>query len=195
MVPGIVIDPSSTVSARAYLQPSLQPPTATASTRVLAGGVGERARMLLTPEAGLLGQGVRYILGGCTSAGVYILSTTVLALVVGLPFELALAIGFCLMIAVNFTLHRVFVWVNREGFALPLRRQFGRYLSVAGVQYGVTAVSVAVLPRALGLPAEVVYLLSAVSFAAISFTAFRYGVFHAKRPLQSDATVTEQPAR
>jgi putative flippase GtrA len=107
------------------------------------------------------------------------LSTTLLAIVVGLHFEVALAIGFCLMIAVNFTLHRVFVWVHHEGFALTVHRQFGRYILVAGTQYGVTAASVAVLPRALEISAELVYLATAALFAAVSFVAFRYGVFHA----------------
>jgi putative flippase GtrA len=149
-------------------------------SRVRRDGVGERVLGLLTPEAGLLGQGVRFILGGCTSAAVYLLSTTMLALVLGLPFEIALAIGFCLLVVVNFTLHRTFVWVNREGFALPFRRQLGRYMSFVGAQYAVTAASIAVLPRALGLSAEVVYILTALALATVSFATFRRGVFHAR---------------
>lgn len=121
---------------------------------------------------------MRFVLGGCTTAVVYLLGTTLLALVVGLPFEVALAIGFCLVIAVNFTLHRVFVWVHHEEFALPLHHQFGRYISVAGAQYGLTAASVALLPRALGLPTEIVYLATAVLITPINFLVFRSGVFH-----------------
>jgi putative flippase GtrA len=162
---------------------------------VLGYGVGERVRRLLTPEAGLLGQGVRFIVGGCTSAAVYLLSTTVLALVVGLPFEMALAIGFCLLIAVNFTLHRMFVWVHHEGFALPFHRQLGRYISFAGAQYGLTAVSIAALPRVLGLSAELVYLATALALAVVSFATFRNGVFHAKDSAASDSTSTEGLAR
>jgi putative flippase GtrA len=140
----------------------------------------ERFQVLLTPDAGLLGQGVRYIVGGCTSAFFYLLSTTLLALVVGLSFEVALAIGFSLAIALNFTLHRVFVWVHHEEFALPLRRQFGRYITLAGTQYGLTAASVAVLPGVLGLPTELVYLATAVLLATANFMIFRNGVFHPK---------------
>lgn len=133
---------------------------------------------LLTPEAGLLGQGVRFVVSGCTSAAVYLTSTTLLALAFGLPFEVALAIGFCLTVAVNFTLQRVFVWARHDGFALPLHHQFGRYLSLAVAQYALTAVNIAVLPGVLGLPAEVVYLATAVSLAAVNFIALRHRVFH-----------------
>jgi putative flippase GtrA len=146
------------------------------------GWVTERFQRLLTPEAGLLGQGVRFIAVGCATAVVYLLSTTLLAIVAGLPFELALAIGFCLTIGFNFTLQRMFVWVHNEEFALPLRHQLGRYISVTGAQYGVTAASVAIAPRALGLSTEVVYLATAVSLAAVNFVAFRAGVFHAEQP-------------
>jgi putative flippase GtrA len=144
--------------------------------------VREYLQRLLTPDSGLLGQGVRYIVNGCTSASVYLLSTTLLALVAGLDFEVALAIGFSLAIVVNFTLHRLFVWMHHEEFALPLRRQFGRYIALAGIQYGVTATSVAVLPGVLGLPTEVVYLATAVLLAMVNFVVFRNGVFHAKGP-------------
>jgi putative flippase GtrA len=153
--------------------------------RAFGDGTWVRVQRLLTPEAGLLGQGVRFVLGGCTSAAVYLLSTTVLALVVGLPFEVALAIGFCLLVAVNFTLHRTFVWVHREGFALPAHRQFGRYMSFVGTQYALTAASIAVLPRALGLSAELVYILTALALATVSFATFRRGVFHASEDVAS----------
>jgi putative flippase GtrA len=146
--------------------------------------VSERVRGLLAPESGLLGQGARFIVGGCATAVVYLLSTTLLAVVVGLPFEVALAIGFCLTIGFNFTLQRMFVWVHHEQFALPLSRQLGRYISVTGAQYGVTAAGVAVLPGALGFSVEVVYLTIAVSLAAVNFVAFRYGVFHAEEQAQ-----------
>jgi putative flippase GtrA len=143
--------------------------------------VRERARSLLTPESGLLGQGVRYVVNGCTTAFVYLLSTTLLALVVGLPFQVALAVGFCLACAVNFTLHRGFVWMHREDYALPLHHQFGRYLVVAGSLYGLTALSVALLPGALGLPPEVVYLATALLLTPVNFVVYRSGVFHPRR--------------
>jgi len=90
-------------------------------------------------RARLAGQGVRFALSGGAVALVYIATTTLLAEVIGIPFELALAIGFSLAIATHFTLQRVFVWVHAEGFALPIRRQAMRYLPIAGIQYGLTA--------------------------------------------------------
>jgi putative flippase GtrA len=189
MVIDNVIDRHSTVSGGAYS------PTNAASTRAagaLVRGARGRLRWLLAPEAGLLGQGVRYILGGCTSVALYMLITTILALVVALPFEVALAIGFCLMVCVNFTLHRVFVWVNHEGFALPIHRQLGRYLSVALTQYGLTAASVALLPRVLALSSEVVYLATVTGFAALTFLILRHRVFHAQRSSLLDPTGSER---
>ena len=149
-------------------------------------------RSLRTPESGVLGQLVRYSLGGCTTASVYLISTTLLALVVGLPFEVALIIGFCLAIVVSFSLHRGFVWVHHEEFALPFRHQFGRYISVALTQYGLTATSVALLPGALGLPTEAVYLATALLLTPANFLIFRNGVFHARASVScTDPTAPE----
>lgn len=157
--------------------------------------MSELVQRLRTPESGLLGQVARFVVNGCTTAAVYLLSTTLLALAVGLPFEIALAIGFSLAIAVNFTLHREFVWVHRGEFALPFHHQFGRYLLLAGTQYGLTAISVALLPRALGLPTEVVYLATVLLLTPLNFVAFRLGIFHAKAAKGSDAVGSESLSR
>jgi putative flippase GtrA len=136
---------------------------------------------LLTPASGLRGQGARYALAGAFVAGVYILTTTCLAVVVGMPFRDALAIGFVLQLAVHFTLQRLFVWVHEEEFALPFHRQARRYLTVAGAQFGVTAVSTSVLPSLLGLAAEVVYLVTVALLTIANFLLFRNVVFHPDR--------------
>jgi len=127
---------------------------------------------------GMAGQGVRFALSGGAVALVYVATTSLLAEVIGLPFEVSLAIGFSLAIATHFTLQRVFVWVHAEGFALPLRDQALRYLPVAGVQYGLTAVATAVLPGALGVRTEIVYLCAAALLSAVNFFVFRTRVFH-----------------
>jgi putative flippase GtrA len=111
-------------------------------------------------------------------AVVYLLVTTLL-FATGMPFQAALAIGFCVAIAVHFTLQRVFVWAHHEEFALPLHHQAGRYLALAGAQYGVTAASTSLLPPALGLPVEAVYLLTATLLTSINFLVLRHGIFHA----------------
>lgn len=137
-------------------------------------------RALLTSDSGLLGQGVRFALAGSFVALIYLLTTTFLALVVGMPFELALLIGFSLSLLIHFTLQRIFVWGHDGGFALTFRHQAARYLMVAGTQYALTAAGTGLLPSALGLPAEAVYLAIMLSCAGFNFLIFRGRVFHAK---------------
>jgi putative flippase GtrA len=137
-------------------------------------------RALRTPESGLLGQGFRFALSGGTVALVYLGTTTVLAELAGTPFQAALAIGFSLGLLVHFTLQRMFVWTHREEFALPLSHQIGRYLLAASVQYGVTAASTGLLPSALGVSAEAVYLATVTVVLSSNFLLFRNSIFHAK---------------
>ena len=142
--------------------------------RVLPG-----VRILRSPNSGLLGQGVRYGLAGGVVALVYLSTTTVLAELVGIPFQIALAIGFSVALVVHFTLQRWFVWSHHEEFALPLHHQVGRYLTVAGTQYGLTIASTALLPAALGVSTEIVYLVTVAALAATNFLVFRHRIFHA----------------
>jgi putative flippase GtrA len=139
---------------------------------------------------GLLGQGLRFALAGSVVAAVYLLTTTILSAVVGLPFQVALIIGFSLGLAVHFTLQRVFVWRDRGQFALALHHQLGRYLLVAAAQYGFTAASTALLPSLLGLPTEVVYLASFALTVSSNFLIFRNGIFHATPAAASSATAS-----
>jgi putative flippase GtrA len=118
---------------------------------------------------------------------VYLGSTTLLADVAGLSFQLALAIGFGLAMAVHFSLQRLFVWARPEEFALSLGHQALRYLAVAAAQYGVTAASTAVLPGALGVETEIVYLATVAVVVGTNFLVFRHGIFHSER-------VTEGPS-
>jgi putative flippase GtrA len=149
------------------------------------GRVADLVLALKAPESGLLGQGVRFGLAGATVALVYLATTTILAEGVGLPFQAALAIGFCVGIIVHFTLQRVFVWAYHEEFALPLHHQLGRYLIVAAMQYGVTAASTGLLPSALGIPTELVYLATVAVVLSANFLLFRNGIFHAKAGVSS----------
>lgn len=135
-------------------------------------------RALRSHESGLLGQGTRFVLAGGSVMVVYLTTTTVLADVVGFAFQLALVIGFCVGLMVHFTLQRTFVWAHAEEFALPLRHQAARYLTVAGIQYGLTAASTSLLPRALDLPTELVYLATVAALTMTNFVVFRNGIFH-----------------
>ena len=67
---------------------------------------------------------------------VYVIITTVLADIVGVHFQVALAIGYGVALMVQFTLYRVFVWTHNEDYALPMHHQAGRYLAAAGAGYG-----------------------------------------------------------
>ena len=129
-------------------------------------------------RAPVAGQGFRFALTGGFVAVVYLGTTTLLATVVGVAFEVALAIGFVVAIITHFTLQRVFVWAHVDGYALALRHQVGRYLVLAGLQYGTTAAATAVLPRALGLSTEIVYLATVTVLTAINFVVFRTSIFH-----------------
>jgi choline kinase/putative flippase GtrA len=145
----------------------------------------------LRTRSDLFGQGRRYALAGSTVALVYLITTTALSTLVQLEFQLALAIGFCCALTVHFTLQRKFVWTGRGDFALPLHRQTARYLLAAGTQYGLTATGTSVLPSALGLPVEVVYLALAAILVSTNFLVFRNIVFH---PKAETAAPTTQPA-
>jgi putative flippase GtrA len=139
-------------------------------------------RDIRSPEWGLAGQGVRFALAGAAVAALYVAVTTLLHDAFAVPFQIALAIGFVVSVALHFTLQRLFVWRHREAFALAAHHQAVRYLFVCGSQYGVTALSTSQLPSLLGLPVEVVYLLTMVTVAGINFLVFRGRVFHSGGP-------------
>jgi len=140
----------------------------------------ERVRHLASPESGRLGQGVRFAIAGGVVTVVYVATTTLLAQVFGVAFQVALVIGYTLGLCVHFTLQRVFVWVHHEEFVLSVHQQAGRYLLLAGLQYATTAAAVAVLPSPLGLSSQVVYLGAVVVVTAANFLVFGSRVFHAR---------------
>lgn len=136
-------------------------------------------RQLRSPESGLLGQGIRFAIAGGIVAFVYIAATLGFAHLAGLPFQASLALGFAVALCTHFTLQRMFVWIHHEEFALPVERQVGRYLVVAGVQYALTALVTSTIPDAVGLPTDVVYLATAACITAGNFVIFRTRIFHA----------------
>ncbi len=153
------------------------------------GSVGALAGYLRSPRSGLKGQLVRFGLTGGLVTVVYLTVTTVLSQVVGLPFQLALAIGFVSAILLHFTLQRLFVWIHEDGFALPLRHQVGRYLLMAGAQYGGTAASTAILPGVLGVGTEIVYLATMAVATTCGFLIMRFIIFHAEQATEMLAPV------
>ncbi len=154
-------------------------PTDTARPRESAAV--RAVRRLLSPASGLLGQGMRYVIAGSIVALVYVLTTTLLAVVLGVPFRYALPIGFVLQLSVHYTLQRTFVWIHEERFALPFSHQMRRYLTVAGSQFGLTALSTSLLPHLVGLSTEVVYLATAGVLTSANFLLLRNVIFHPER--------------
>lgn len=142
--------------------------------------LADRVLHLRSPDSGTAGQGLRYAISGTIVALWYLVATTVLADVLGVAFQLALAIGFATAVLLHFTLQRLFVWVHHEKFALPLHHQVGRYLLVAGAQYAITVATTSVLPGALDLPVILVYYATAITLASVNFLIFRGRIFHAE---------------
>jgi putative flippase GtrA len=155
--------------------PDRPEPRASRSGLSTAGGFAQHLR---SPKSGLTGQLVRFGLTGGLVTVVYLTVTTVLSQVAGLPFQLALAIGFVSALLLHFTLQRLFVWIHEDGFALALGHQVRRYLLMAGAQYGATAAATAILPRALGIDTEIVYLASMAGATTIGFLVMRFIIFH-----------------
>jgi choline kinase/putative flippase GtrA len=149
----------------------------------------------LRTRSDLLGQGTRYALAGGVVSLVYLLTTTALATLLHMHFQLALAIGFCCALAVHFTLQRTFVWAGRGDFALPLRQQTIRYLATAGTQYALTAAGTSLLPSALGLPVEAVYLALAAMLVSTNFVVFRNIVFHPEAERAERVIAPEERSR
>jgi putative flippase GtrA len=141
-------------------------------------GQALRRNLELLRTDAVLAQGVRFALCGAFVSLVYLATTTLLAEVSHLRFQIALVIGWTAAISVHFTLQRTFVWKRRSGFALPFPHQVGRYLLVAVSQLAVTAATTTVLPSALGVPAEAVYLATAALVTLVNFLVFRNRVFH-----------------
>jgi putative flippase GtrA len=135
-------------------------------------------RDIRSPEWGIAGQGFRFVLSGIAVASVYVTVTTVLHVAFAVRFQIALVIGFLVSVCLHFTLQRLFVWRHSQKFALAVHHQVARYLCVCGAQYGITAVSTSQLPGVVGLPVEVVYLMTMLTVAGINFIVFRGRVFH-----------------
>jgi putative flippase GtrA len=138
----------------------------------------ELAREIHASRSVLAGQGLRFALSGGLVAVVYTGMTLLLHGALGLPFQIALVSGFLLAVALHFTLQRVFVWRNGQQFALPVHGQALRYLPMALIQYGLTALSTSVLPQLLGTPVEAVYLVTVIAVGAVNFVVFRSRIFH-----------------
>jgi putative flippase GtrA len=139
----------------------------------------DQVRVLV--RAPLVGQGARFVLSGAFVALVYTATTSILAHVVRIQFQVALVIGYTVGLATHFALQRRYVWTHEDGFELGIHHQVPRYLLLALAQYGLTAALTATVPSALDVPTEAVYLVTVALLGAANFVILRTRVFHPAR--------------
>jgi putative flippase GtrA len=96
----------------------------------------------------------------------------------GVPIQIALALAFLVAIAMHFTLNRQWVFRHESGYALRFSSQGLRYLAAAALSYACTAIGVAVLPDALGIPQLAAFFLMTGIMACITFAILHLWVFH-----------------
>jgi putative flippase GtrA len=128
-------------------------------------------------RARLRHQFVRFGLSGAMVAAAHVVLTTVLLVATGLPDQAALAIAYAAAVLLHFTLNRQFVFPAISGYRHGLPTQTMRYGLLVVTTYGATALSVAVLPGAIGAPSVAVYVVTAIVLALLNFAVLRRWVF------------------
>lgn len=123
---------------------------------------------------------VRFAISGSAVAITHLGVVTVLTLS-GTPIQLALVLGYLLALGLHFTLNRNWVFASRDGFARGLSAQGIRYLVVALTSYALTAIALAVLPGALGVPDLAVFVVVTLVLGLIGFVVMRFWVFRSGR--------------
>jgi putative flippase GtrA len=121
---------------------------------------------------------VRFVMSGGIVAllSVSVMTGLVLA---GMPSQAALPVAYALGLSVHFSLNRSFVFSSHAGYALALSAQGRRYLTIALTSYGLTALSLAVIPSAVDAPQLAVYYVTAAVLAITNFLLLRRWVFAA----------------
>lgn len=96
----------------------------------------------------------------------------------GVPIQVALVLAFIVAIAMHFTLNRQWVFRHESGYRLRFSAQGVRYLASAALSYACTAIGVAVLPDALGIPELAAFFLMTAVMACVTFALLHLWVFH-----------------
>jgi putative flippase GtrA len=128
-------------------------------------------------------QAMRFVITGVVVAVVNLGIGLLMSGPLGVPIQVAIPTGYVLSLLLNYTLQRNFVFADRDSFTLSGASQFSRYVQIGAVQYAFTALATAVLPDLLGVDAEVVYVVTAITAAAITFVVIRLAVFHGDQDL------------
>jgi putative flippase GtrA len=124
----------------------------------------------------------RFLITGATTAGGAFVLMSVLVAELDVPGQLALAITYTSMLALNFTLSRQWVWVHESGYAHHLTAQGRRYLTVALCGYLATALALATLPGLLDVRLLLVYFPTAAVVACANFVFSQIWVFRSRVP-------------
>jgi putative flippase GtrA len=124
------------------------------------------------------GEMLRYVIGGSFTTVVYVGLTLLLSGPVGASIHLAIPLAYATALALHFNLQHRFVFRREEGFALGRNHQLRRYLTTAAIQYSLAALSTAILPGVLGVDEQIVYVVTALSLAAVTFLVLQTHVFH-----------------
>lgn len=121
---------------------------------------------------------VRYAISGTIVGVFYLGMPIVLNVAFGVALEVSIPVFYVLAAILQFTFQRLFVFRHVERFALPMHRQALWYVVIAAVQYPASAISTAVLPAVLGVPARAVYVVATLLIALLTFLFLRKNVFH-----------------
>lgn len=136
------------------------------------------ARFRLAPYRQVTLQLLRFGLTGALVFGIYTGGTLLLSGPLGLPIVLAIGLALLVAIAVNFTMQRHFVFLDRATFALPPRTQLARYTLVTACNYALTSLIVVTVPDALGVSQQLVFVITALVFSLVGFLVVRGWIFH-----------------
>jgi putative flippase GtrA len=121
----------------------------------------------------------RFGLSGGLVALVNLGAMTVLVAGLDLGAQIALIISYGLGLVVHFTLNRQWVFSPEGAYHLHLTAQGVRYVCSAATIYGLTALSLATLPGALGVTSLAVYYVTVLVLSVANFFVLRTFVFGA----------------
>jgi putative flippase GtrA len=134
---------------------------------------------VLRALAGRLPRVARFGLSGGAVAVVNLGAMTLLVAGFGVGPQIALVASYVLGLTAHFTLNRQWVFSPDDAYHLHLTVQGARYLCSAATIYGLTALSLAVLPGALDVSSLPVYYVTVIALSVVNFFVLRRFVFRA----------------
>jgi putative flippase GtrA len=97
---------------------------------------------------------------------------------VGLPIQAAIAVSYPFILALHFSLQRLFVFRSEAEYRLSGSAQLRRYLAVQALQYLCIAGGTEFMRSVVGLGDQIAYLAAVFTVTALSFVLMRLRVFH-----------------